>query len=143
MKVGVTGTRSGITPLQKAALESLLHELAPSELHHSDCTGADYACANLANSCSIRTVAHPGESRGIYRAYHKSTVILLPQNNLERNRLIVRSCDLMIALLAGEGEILRSGTWMTIRYSRKLLRPLIIIYPRGIISRERTAEGGC
>ena len=50
---------------------------------------------------------------------------------LDRNHDIVERCDLLIATPHTVEEQLRSGTWATIRYARKVHRPHYIIRPCG------------
>jgi hypothetical protein len=50
---------------------------------------------------------------------------------LDRNHDIVDSSDLLIAVSESTVEVLRSGTWATIRYAKKLRKPIKIIYPDG------------
>jgi hypothetical protein len=42
----------------------------------------------------------------------------------------------MISAPAGISEELRSGTWTTIRYTRKMKIPLSIVWPDGYITHE-------
>lgn len=51
---------------------------------------------------------------------------------LERNRTIVDECEVLVACPAGP-EVTRSGTWSTIRYARRIGRPVVIIYPDGSV----------
>jgi hypothetical protein len=56
--------------------------------------------------------------------------------HLQRNRNIVDAVQVMIACPRGFEEELRSGTWATIRYARKVGRKLYIIYPDGRVDEE-------
>ncbi len=55
---------------------------------------------------------------------------------LARNRDIVNAADVLIAGPGGMEEIMRSGTWATVRYARKKQKPVIIVYPNGEVVRE-------
>jgi len=55
----------------------------------------------------------------------------LPKEPLARNRDIVNMSDILIAAPGEKAEVLRSGTWATIRYARKMSRKLLVIYPKG------------
>jgi predicted Rossmann fold nucleotide-binding protein DprA/Smf involved in DNA uptake len=46
-------------------------------------------------------------------------------HELERNHLIVAACDVLNAAPLQDEEILRSGTWATIRYARKAGKTVI------------------
>jgi len=68
-----------------------------------------------------------------------------PRPPLVRNRDIVDATDMLIAAPATRKEVLRSGTWATIRYAKKMKKWIYIIYPsghkeiiRGKIKKERT-----
>lgn len=43
----------------------------------------------------------------------------------------------MIATPSSKEEELRSGTWSTVRYARKLRRPVTLIYPDGSVVEEK------
>lgn len=133
MKVGFTGTRAGLSEAQVAALRDLLEAYTPrptDEAHHGDCQGADVAFATYAESLGMWTVAHPSENR--WRAYTKSRTILPVKKEMDRNRDIVRVCDLLIACPENM-EKRRSGTWATVRFARKMERPHTLIWPDGRI----------
>lgn len=52
---------------------------------------------------------------------------------LDRNRDIVNCTDILITCPSGYTEKLRSGTWATIRYARKIGKTVVIIFPDGSI----------
>ena len=52
-----------------------------------------------------------------------------PAPYLERNKEIVASSNLLIACPVGDKEELRSGTWSTVRFARKICTELVIVYP--------------
>jgi hypothetical protein len=56
---------------------------------------------------------------------------LQPKKYVERDHDIVDETDMMISFPPTNKEILRSGTWTTIRYARKKKKKLYIIYPDG------------
>jgi hypothetical protein len=58
MKIGVTGTRSGMNETQFAAMQEYLSQFVPAdtELHHGDCVGVDVEVAILAQSLGMRVV---------------------------------------------------------------------------------------
>jgi hypothetical protein len=51
---------------------------------------------------------------------------------LERNTEIVKACDVLIATPKEQDEVLRSGTWATIRRARKYDKKLAVIFPDGM-----------
>jgi hypothetical protein len=48
-----------------------------------------------------------------------------------RNRDIVRDTETLIATPSEPVELLRSGTWSTVRFARKLGRAVWVILPNG------------
>ena len=101
-----------------------------NEFHHGDCIGADEIAWILANYAGYHTLAHPCDIAE-KRAFTNSDTIFSTLPPLARNRTIVDVSDLVVATPGEEEEVLRSGTWATIRYAKKQNRPLIIIFPSG------------
>ena len=140
--IGFTGTRSGMTPIASAKLAVLLTLLEPSEAHHGDCVGADAAfhaeVTDWLPEC--RMVIHPGSVRGsgMFRAFctSKNQITHAVKPALTRNKDIVNAIDVLIAAPTGHQEMLRSGTWATIRYARSVKRPIIMLYSDGRIDME-------
>ena len=132
LKVGVTGSSKIVTAEQVAALRELLSALKPAELHHGDCVQADFVAAVIATEQGIWTVSHPPLDNK-KRAYHVSSEILPAREFLDRDRDIARACDHLIAMPASFHEVLRSGTWATIRYARADGKAVTIILPDGRI----------
>lgn len=133
MVVGFTGTRDGLTNSQIFELSRLFAEYA--ETHdtfiHGDCVGADAEADNIAYSMGYAIKMRPCTLSGM-RAYCKSGIIIAePMPPLERNKLIVDDSDVMFACPKEFNEVRRSGTWATVRYSRKSGKKLVIIYPDG------------
>lgn len=133
MKIGFTGTQIGMTEAQKTRFRQLMlgFSFPVDEFHHGDCIGADSTAHDIVREIHPYTIIiiHP-PINGSKRAYRDGT-ILPAAEYLQRNKDIVDNTDGLIATPAQIGEQLRSGTWSTIRYARKLNKPIIIIYPNG------------
>lgn len=127
--LGFTGTRKGLTALQRAALTLRLADLLPAEVHHGDCQGADEALHRLAGQMLIPVVVHPPVKPDL-RAWCPSPRILPEKDYLERDRDIAEAAGLLIACPDGP-ERAKSGTWYTVRYARKLGTPVTVLYPDG------------
>lgn len=138
MKIGFTGTRNGMTPQQRAALESMLCD-AEGEFHHGDCVGADAQAHDIATDLGLITIGHPPVERSL-RAYCGVMLSRDPKPYLDRNKDIVREADLMIAAPGEREPQLRSGTWSTIRFARKMRKRLWIFYPDGSHHTEDPAD---
>lgn len=137
LKLGFTGTRNGMTRSQRRAVIghldrwSLKYDLL--EVHHGDCIGADSDFHDLCTQFwgkELRVVIHPpvDSSRRAWKSYQKQ-ITLSPVDFIKRNHDIVASVDGMLAAPAESQEILRSGTWATIRHARKTGVPLILLNP--------------
>jgi hypothetical protein len=130
MNIGFTGTQQGMTAKQRASLETLLRHyltLGATEFHHGDCIGADAQAHDIAVAIGYAPVIHPPKISK-KRAFKRGQV-LPARPYLERNHDIVDASDVMIATPKSHVEELRSGTWATIRYTRKSGKHLHILAP--------------
>lgn len=132
-KAGFTGTsKLHMSTSQKVVLRDLLDAYA--ELHHGDCIKSDADAHDIAVGLGLRIVAHPCTIEHM-RAWKKAHVILTPKEPLERNKDIVYAVDELFATPMTKYEVLRSGTWATIRYARILHKPVMIIHRDGSVER--------
>jgi hypothetical protein len=127
-RVGFTGSRRGMSDLQKKKVIKIINKLNPHIIHHGDCVGCDKEFNDICES--IYKVIHPPKDES-QRAFCEGDEILKEKPYLERNKDIVNCCDLMIATPFESNEILRSGTWSTIRYAIKENKNIIIVLPNG------------
>lgn len=126
---GFTGTDRGMTSHQLSAVG--VHLQVSGELHHGDCVGADAQTHAIARRLGgLWIVGHPPDV-DVKRAFCDFDVALPPRPYIDRNHDIVDACDFLLATPRGYVEELRSGTWATIRYARKIGTALRIIYPNG------------
>lgn len=138
-RFGFTGTQRGMTIEQGRQVLDLLK--TATELRHGDCIGADKQAHDIALALrgqgqAIRLVGHPPES-SLKRAWCKGFDDVRPcRGYLERDWDIAMQCDALIACTKGMEEEVRSGTWATIRYARKLQRHIYIILPDGRVKEE-------
>lgn len=133
--LGFTGTREGLTPHQHATLLKLFYELDPTEVHHGDCIGADTSAHDCAIEINAKIVLHPPKDDEL-RAFCQADEEWPEKDYLARDRDIASVCDKLIACPKEDHEIIRSGTWTTVRYARKLHKPITIIWPNGEIKNE-------
>ena len=141
MKIGVSGSREGITMEAKIWLDDFMRKnnLSITEAHHGDCVGADFVFHEVCSQHNhIKLFIHP-PNRGSMRAYCKGNTVLPEKPYLERNRDIVDAIDLLLAFPSTQTEVLRSGTWSTIRCARKLGKRLITIFPDGSTKEENSS----
>lgn len=130
--VGFTGTQSGMTAYQKVGVLKLLHgyfqEQPEPRFHHGDCIGADEEAAELARKVGFYIVGWPCTITA-KRAHFPSDASHIPSEPLVRNRAIVLISGVLIATPRTMAEELRSGTWATIRFARKMHRKIEIVWP--------------
>lgn len=141
MNIGMTGTHIGMTDLQKQTFDSFLRLLTYKNevtLHHGDCVGADTDAHYIAyDNYSCNIVVHPPISPRArsycHGRYHDGPLVeILPEKEyLDRNKDIVSDSEILFGFPEGEIEKVRSGTWSTIRFARKIKIPCFIIYPDG------------
>ena len=131
LRIGFTGNRNGLTTDQYNQVKNLmvgyLSKNKVLEVHHGDCLGADTLFHNICKELSdnIIIVIHPPIDNKL-RSYCQSNNILEPKDYLVRNKDIVLTTNSLIACPASQTEELRSGTWATIRYARKLNKTVIL-----------------
>ncbi len=133
MIAGFTGTRKGMTTAQKIRFRELISTLQVAKFVHGDCIGADAdAHRMIAIRGSIPIHKRPSNI-GSRRAFCSSGVSTCskPVDPLLRNKKIAEDCNILIVTPSGDQEVLRSGTWATVRYARKLRRRIHIIFPDG------------
>lgn len=134
--IGFTGSRTGLRGPQRRTLVIMLGDLFHVEgartLHHGDCVGADGIANEEARQLGYRTVAHPPTNPRL-RAFAPVDDVRGPLPYTDRDRVIVDATLALIGCPATEHEVVRSGSWYTIRYARQRGRRLIVIGPNGRI----------
>lgn len=131
MKVGFTGSHLGLSEEQKQVLTRIMQP-KPIEVHHGDCIGGDVYFHHVAKNLNLRVVLHP-PSNPKSRCFCDADYTHKEKPYLDRNHDIVDDTDILIACPATAKEVLRSGTWATIRYAEKKKKTIIFIYPSGRI----------
>ncbi len=129
MIVGFTGSRKSPTPQQQVWLREQLENSLIDEFHHGDCIGSDQAAHDIALSLSLSIHIHP-PTLAKYRAFLTGDKIYPELPFLARDREMVNTIDMLYATPDGP-ERVRSGTWYTIRYARKVGKPVHLVMPRG------------
>ncbi len=149
MKLGFTGTQNGMTVRQQAAVKSLIYKegIHIEEFHHGDCVGADEeACKMVQDLISVwyhgddtptnKIIhCHPPDNKRA-RAYTKADVMHPTAPYLDRNHDIIDTTDTLIAAPNNMHQVLRSGTWATIRYARVAGHKIYIVFKDGTIEEE-------
>lgn len=136
-KLGFTGTQLGLTEQQLYVIKTIIPMF--TEFHHGDCIGADAQAAEIADKTGKHIVCHPpiNTSKRAYAPCHETRE---PLEYLARNREIVRETDNLLACPREYEEVLRSGTWATIRAARARNKFTIIVFPNGSVREETNAR---
>lgn len=127
MKIGFTGTRQGMSQNQKEQFVLKLFDLDLTEFHHGDCIGADADAHDIVREFfpDVKIIIHPPERTGS-QAFKQGDLYHPTKPYIMRDRDIVRDSDYLIGAPL-DVEVIRSGTWTTIRYARKIGRPHTVL----------------
>lgn len=145
LHMGFTGTERGMTPRQEAAVRAWLETLRWAsrprpELgiagravvgHHGDCVGADEEFHRICREMGFEVDVHPPDNPR-RRAFCMDFRRRYPEKPyLARNRDIARCSSVLVAAPHEAQEVVRSGTWATVRAATALDRAVIIYLPDG------------
>jgi len=133
--IAFTGTSDKVSAKQIWLLNAFCEKLdeyygGEIELHHGDCINADAIAHAVAVSLDWDIVIHPPNIRTKRAFCNIGRIVKVhkPLPYLDRNHQMVDETVRLIAVPKGL-EIMRSGTWATVRYARKLKHPIKFIYP--------------
>lgn len=135
--IGFTGTQRGMTQEQADKVAELLVQASEKYSvtgHHGDCIGADHDFHKMLRLQGHRVWLHPPDNPD-KRAFCDYDDLSAEIPYLDRNKEIVNSSKTLIATPGEHDEIVRSGTWSTIRYARDNDKPRVIVYPDGTIGK--------
>jgi hypothetical protein len=137
-EVGFTGTRRGMTDLQKLTVENILIVLKPTKSHHGMCIGADKDFDDICKRLEIHRRGWPGVDKAgncnTRACCHGIEEIMGERHYVVRDRLIVAHTPILIATPKTYSKESRSGTWVTIGIARELGATRYIVFPDGTIS---------
>lgn len=141
--LGFTGTQEGMNERQLEIFTEFARGIFKYAVdngfrpvfRHGDCVGSDDQAARTCKLIGFWVIAHPCTIKG-KRAYcPASDWGYAEKPPLERNHDIVDASNYMTATpketeeeVKRGGEPIRSGTWATIRYTRKKQKPHFIIH---------------
>lgn len=139
--LALSGTRLPMKSIQMATLSCILDRLTRlTAVRHGDCIGADRVAHELVRrQCDGVTIhVHPPtdeKQRAFCETTAGPTEVHPPKPYLKRNRDMIDASDALVAFPKSATEQKRgSGTWATIRYARKIGRPLVIVLPNGDVT---------
>jgi hypothetical protein len=139
--VGFTGTSRGMSAGQKVRVREYLSAIkqefpaAKITFHHGLCIGADEQAARIAKELGYYVVAHPGYSPRnpegrLFRSDFDGNDEVCPEKpHIPRDHDIVDGSQRLVAAPWTREEIVRSGTWTTVRYARKKGKPILMALP--------------
>lgn len=137
---GFTGNQDGMTKEQKRTFRKLLIEYGVTEFRHGDCIGSDADAHLIAKTLGIPIVKHPPIDDK-KRAYCKGGRELPPKPYMPRNKDIVKASNVMFATPRSFKEVVRSGTWSTVRFAVDRKVKTLVIYPDGsVVDRTKNTE---
>lgn len=136
ISIGFTGTRRGMTGFQRDMVKWHLNNwwtyYDEIILHHGNCVGSDRELVLLAKDLvGFRIIGHPMVGGNWQASTSNNDETLDARPPLIRNKAIVVSSQILLATPREHHEVLRSGTWTTIRYAWARPIPVIIIPPTG------------
>lgn len=153
INVSFTGSRRGISSRQQCSLDmlidSILHTYNEVTFHHGDCMGADAEFHKTIYSVCYRYHSYMvAKHKYVYIQLYPSTSptrafcdkevviscvkdiigvdVFAPKQPLVRNVDIVNASNFLIAC-PNRGEVIRSGTWSTIRRAREAGKSIMIL----------------
>ena len=134
--IGFTGTSQGMSLPQRIEIQRMFANIPGMYpemeviFHHGDCVGADEEAHHIALVNGMKIHLHPPENSKS-RAFCTPNWTAEEKPYLERNKDIVRASSLMFATPKEYEEVLRSGTWSTVRFARKIGVRVCIVLPDG------------
>jgi len=144
IKVGFTGTRHGMNEVQQEEFLKLINSKEFSEFHHGMCIGSDKQAHDMVTKLKmertkngkgdIKRAGHPPKYKGSM-ADCECDILMKADEYLVRNHNIVDHTDVLVAT-PDTKEKIRSGTWSTVRYARKLGKKIYIIHKNGRVTIE-------
>jgi hypothetical protein len=144
MIVGFTGTQRGMTEAQKRKVHDALEfrqqlwgDIVGAV--HGGCVGADADFHEICEELGIGPVEVYPSTITEKRAPVIGDVNHPPAPPLDRNRVIAQRCNLLIACPKELHEVVRSGTWATVRYAVKAKKRVLVIFPDGVERRMEVA----
>ena len=138
MRIGFTGTRTGMTAAQAATFAALAAAGDWAEFHHGDCVGADDQSVAITATMLPRCVLHlhpPTDERlRAHSELHHPHIVHPALPFLDRNAMIVAAADHLYACPAEEVPQVHGGTWWTVRHAKRTKVPVTVILPDGSLA---------
>ncbi len=142
IKLGFTGSRDGMSSKQLEQFKFFILSITDKriagtkilEFHHGDCVGADKEAHDFIAKKFGNKVIHihpPNIIKDRVFAGNADCTIYEAKPYLKRNKDIVDACNLLLAAPKSYNEMVRSGTWSTVRYAAKKKKRASLFLPNG------------
>lgn len=142
-----TGTQRGLTHAQYLALDNVIRDeilMSAVSIAHGGCLGADIEFHELLLQFRLgpQTTVYPSNIPkksafdNLQGVDKYGVTIREPRDPLERNRYMIHRCDRLLACPGEMEEVVRSGTWATVRHARRCHRRITFVWPNGTITHE-------
>lgn len=142
IKLGFTGTQAGMNENQLTQLYIWMkaHQSDIDYIYHGGCIGADKQFDDMARALGLTfwITVYPSNILEKQAPFLRARYGHDPLPPLVRNKIIVALSNTLLVAPQGMKQVLRSGTWSTVRYMRALKRQIVIFYPDGSV----VPEGG-
>lgn len=129
--IGFTGTRKGMSLAQKDQLVNILRyycSIRKVNFRHGACCGADIEADQIARNLGCKMFIQPSNHVKTRVHCEEPDDIVFPEKPpLIRDKDIVWNCMTLLAAPKSNKEELRSGTWTTVRYARKLNKDIVML----------------
>lgn len=139
MIIGFTGSRHGMSLEQRVVVEKVCKQIASldgkHQFHHGDCIGADAEAHDIFKKAGFETHIHPPRLT-LRQAHCQGDVCYPPDDYIPRDRRIVETCEVLIGTPKELKEVLRSGSWATIRHARRTKTKCLIVLRDGTYVKE-------
>lgn len=153
MIIGFTGTRDGLTNKQLAWLVTTFEDGVADgtirEVHHGACVGADASVHAQALECEVPVHVWPPVNPRYIAVEtltpHRLVTVHARMPYLDRDRVIVGAAAGLIALPKQNEQpdrMLWGGTWYTVDFAERMMKPVIICYPNGVVEQRLPDQKG-
>jgi hypothetical protein len=136
--IGFSGSQHGMTDKQKSSVQAMLDQWARmgyTRARQGCCIGSDEDFTYIATSMTppYFVIGHPPKNRSkvSWKALDLCSAFWEDEEYLVRNKNIVAFSTIMLFTPHTDHELVRSGTWQAIRYTRNTNRRGIIVWPDG------------
>lgn len=136
-----SGTEDGIqSEPQERNFKRIVSRIEPVEFHHGCCIGWDEEAHNIIVEMygdKVLIVGHPplNTIKMAKKLTAPRMIMRKPKEYLVRDKQMAIEGDILVACPKQLEEVIRSGTWATVRYAKALKKIVYVIFPTGLTVR--------